>query len=40
VCIVLPGKRGYEHWPYPIEKIELSEFTVEPWKEGDPVTCR
>ncbi len=39
VCIVLPGKRGYEHWPYPIERIELTAFTAVPWKDGDPIPC-
>jgi hypothetical protein len=39
VCLVLPGKRGYEHWPYPIEKIELSQLRRQPWQDGDPVPC-
>lgn len=39
VCIVLPANRGYEHWPHPIERIELSDFQLLPWSEGDTPTC-
>ncbi|MES2443580.1 MAG: hypothetical protein V4574_12185 [Pseudomonadota bacterium] len=39
VCLVIPGKRGYEHWPYAIERIELGEFTHFAWKDGDPLPC-
>lgn len=40
VCLVLPGRRGYEHWPYAIEKIELTEFTLVDWAPGDSLPCR
>lgn len=40
VCLVVPGKRGYEHWPYKIDHIELTDFKLEPWQPGDKVTCR
>jgi hypothetical protein len=39
VCIVIPKKRGYEHWPYLIEEIEISKLSRSPWREGDPITC-
>jgi hypothetical protein len=39
VCIVIPHKFGFEHWPYPFDRIELSDLRVIPWHEGDPVTC-
>ena len=40
VCLVMPGKRGYEHWPYVIDKIELTELTLVDWKAEDGVPCR
>jgi len=40
VCLLLPGKRGYEQWPFAIDRIELSAFRTEPWKDGDPIPCR
>jgi hypothetical protein len=36
VCTVLPGKRGFESWPYPIERIQLTGFALEPWDGGMP----
>lgn len=36
VCIVLPGKRGFENWPYAIEKIELSVIALEKYDGGRP----
>ena len=39
VCTVLPLKRAYEVWPYKIDRLELSGFTLFPMKEGDPPTC-
>ncbi len=39
VCLVLPNKRGYEDWPYTIEKIEISAFGLQPRQDGDPVPC-
>jgi hypothetical protein len=26
VCQVIPNKRGYEHWPYPIDWIEITDI--------------
>lgn len=39
VCQVLPLKAGYEHWPYPIDKIELSGFELGSWDGATPPTC-
>jgi hypothetical protein len=39
VCIVLPHKFGFEHWPYPFERVGISDLRVIPWHEGDAVTC-
>jgi hypothetical protein len=39
VCIVIPLKRGYEHWPYPFDRIELSNFSLVPWHAGDNISC-
>lgn len=39
VCIVMPHKFGFEHWPYPFERIELSDLSIISWHEGDSVTC-
>lgn len=39
VCIVLPQRGGFEHWPYPIEKIEMHDLRFESWQTGDPVRC-
>lgn len=40
VCLVRPGLRGIEHWPYAIERIEIYEVTLQPWQDGDRVSCR
>jgi hypothetical protein len=39
VCLVLPGKRGYEYWPYPIDRIDLRALRLVPWKPQDGVPC-
>jgi len=39
VCSVLPGLRGYEHWPYPIDRIDLSSIRLEPYRTGTPPIC-
>ena len=39
VCVVVPGRRGYEHWPYPIDRIDLGTMTLVPYREGDVPTC-
>jgi hypothetical protein len=39
VCIVIPHKFGFEHWPYPFDRVELSDLRIIPWHAGDAVTC-
>jgi hypothetical protein len=39
VCLVLPALRSFEHWPYLIERIDLSDFEARNWRDGDPITC-
>jgi hypothetical protein len=39
VCLVMPGLPSYEHWPHPIERIELSDFRYVPWQPGQRPTC-
>jgi len=39
VCVVLPSNRSYEHWPHPIDRIELSDFALVTWNEGDTPAC-
>ena len=39
VCLVMPMRRGYESWPYPIDRIEISAVSFVPWRPGDPVPC-
>lgn len=40
VCLVTPRQRGFEHWPHPIERIQLSELRLVAWRTGDPQPCR
>jgi hypothetical protein len=40
VCLVIPERRGHEHWPYPIDRIELSAFQLQPWDESAGPRCR
>jgi len=40
VCLVRPGQRGFEHWPNALERIELYQVELVPWREGDPQPCR
>jgi hypothetical protein len=40
VCIVLPGLPSYEHWPHPVERLELSDFRFIPWLPGRTPTCQ
>jgi hypothetical protein len=39
VCIVLPHLPSYEHWAFPIERIELSDFRFVAWAPGRAPTC-
>jgi hypothetical protein len=40
VCIVPTGVPGVEHWPHPIERIELTDFRYVSWRPGEPVPCQ
>lgn len=31
VCQIMPSKRGYEHWPYPIDWIEITDIRPVEW---------
>jgi hypothetical protein len=39
VCLVIPGRYAFEHWPVAVDEVELSEFRFEPWQEGDSPHC-
>lgn len=39
VCLVVPAKHGFEHWPYAIDRIQLSQFRLQPWHDGEDVPC-
>lgn len=39
VCIVMPQKTGLEHWPYPIDAIELTDIRLVPWQPEDGISC-
>jgi hypothetical protein len=39
VCTVIPLKRGYEYWPYRIDRIDLSSFALFPMGPDDRPTC-
>ena len=39
VCLVMPNLRSLEHWPFRIDAIELSDFRLQPWRDGDPLPC-
>lgn len=40
VCLVAPMQRGFEHWPHPIERIEIAGLHLVAWRPGDPQPCR
>lgn len=40
VCVVLPNIRGIEYWPYPVERIALSDFLLAPYDESQGITCQ
>jgi hypothetical protein len=40
VCLVMPGKPGYEHWPFPIERLDLTALRLVPWKPEDGIICQ
>lgn len=39
VCIVIPRKHGFEHWPFVIERLAISDMHFVDWREGDPLPC-
>ena len=39
VCQVLPSLYSFEHWPYAIERIALSDLRLVPWFEGQRPVC-
>jgi hypothetical protein len=39
VCLVMPGRRGYEHWPYAIDAIDLDSFRLEFWAPSMGARC-
>jgi hypothetical protein len=39
VCVVIPHRHGFEHWPHSIDRLEIYDFRFVEWKAGDPVTC-
>ncbi len=39
VCEVMAEKRGFEHWPYRFDSIEISDVTLIPWKEDQAPVC-
>ena len=40
VCIVMPHKHGFEHWPFVIDRLEISEMHFVDWRIGDPIALR
>ncbi|HYD12822.1 MAG TPA: hypothetical protein VEC11_08235 [Allosphingosinicella sp.] len=39
VCVVLPRLPSYEHWAFPIHRLELYDFRFIPWAPGRRPTC-
>ena len=39
VCLVVPNYHGFEHWPDPLDRIEISDIHFVPWQRGEPVPC-
>jgi len=39
VCLIMPGKPGHEHWPYQIDRLDLSDLRLVPWKPEDGLPC-
>jgi hypothetical protein len=40
VCLVVPNNRSFEHWPEPLDTLELTQLAQINWRVGDPVPCR
>lgn len=39
VCLIAPGQHGFEHWPHPIARLDLTDFRFVPWRPGDRQPC-
>jgi hypothetical protein len=39
VCLVIPGKSSSEHWPFQLDRLDLSDMRLVAWKSGDEVSC-
>jgi hypothetical protein len=39
VCLVTPNQHGFEHGPFPIDRLEISEVRFVDWRQGDPQPC-
>ena len=39
VCVVRPWHRSYEHWPYRIDRLDLSGLILVPLRPDQPATC-
>jgi len=39
VCIVLPHLPSYEHWAFPIQRLDLTDFRFVTWPPGRAPTC-
>lgn len=39
VCVVPQGQRAFEHWPDPIERLDLADFRFIAWTPGQRPTC-
>jgi len=39
VCLVMPMRGGFEHWPYQIDELVLSSLRLVPWQESDGIPC-
>jgi hypothetical protein len=40
VCLVKPGMRAMERWPFAVDRVELSDLHLVDWKQGDPAPCQ
>jgi hypothetical protein len=39
VCLVVPNHYGFEHWPEPIDRIEIYDVHLVAWQAGGPIPC-
>jgi hypothetical protein len=40
VCLVQPGRRTLEHWPYRVDGLQLDRLRLVPWRQGDEIPCK